>query len=113
MRAGCEHGVDGLVTGVEVGGQNLDHGGRVEGPDSLNSLSKMFRTSIGEIIPRNGGDHDVLKTHPVGGFSDARRFVGFESEGPGGSNGAEMAGAGAAVTSDHERRRAFTPTFPV
>src|SRR5712692_3494070 len=102
MRASCEHGVDGLVGVVEVGGQNFDHGGRVEGPDSFNGLAKMFRTSIGEIIPRNGGDDDVLKTHPVGGFSDARRLVGFESEGPRGSNGAEMAGAGATVAGDHE-----------
>jgi hypothetical protein len=73
----------------------------------------MAGSAITEIIARNRSDDHVLKAHPAGGLSDARRFISLEREGPGGGDSAEMAGASAAVAGDHEGRRALAPTFPV
>ena len=54
----------------------------------------------------------MIEVHAFGGFGDAVRFVGFEGEGFGGFDGAEAAGAGAAIASDHEGGGALAPAFP-
>src|SRR5688500_6540758 len=55
----------------------------------------------------------MLKLHPTRCFRDALRLICFQRERFGGVNGAESAGACAAIACDHESRRAFAPAFPM
>ena len=73
----------------------------------------MFRAAVGEVVAGDGGDDDVLEFEALRGGGDAGGFVGFEGEGFRGGDGAEAAGARAAVAGDHEGGGAAAPAFPM
>jgi len=55
----------------------------------------------------------VTEIESLGGFGDALWFIRFECQWFCGGDGAESAGAGTTIASDHEGRSTTAPTFPV
>ncbi len=81
--------------------------------DRLHRPPEMLRAAVLQIVARHRCDDDVPQLHPARRLRHAPRLVVFERQRLGGADRAKSAGARAAVASDHERRRALAPTFPV
>src|SRR5438552_9568830 len=73
----------------------------------------MFRSTIGQIVAGHGGEDDVLESHAPSAFGDARRLIGFQRKRFSGRDGTKVAIPGAAVSGNHECRRALAPALPV
>ena len=109
---GIEDDLDAPFLGVEVGNQDLDDDRGIHGANRFDRAGKMIRATIFQIISGDGGNDDVLQTHPAHGLGDALRFIFFQRKRPGGGHCAKSTGPGAALTRDHHRRGALAPTFP-
>lgn len=72
----------------------------------------MEGSAIGDVIPGDCGDDDVIEVETLGGFSDALRLISFKSEGLGGFHCTETASTRAAVSSNHEGGGTSGPAFP-
>src|SRR5205085_8966232 len=90
------------VLAQEVRCQDLDAGARALFSDRPDSLRKMLRTAIGEIVAVNRGDNDVGKAELEGGLRDVLRLVWVERTGHAGFHVTEGAGTGAGIAHKHE-----------
>ena len=109
---GLEDDLDAPFLGVKVGNQNLYDNRGIHRANRLDRACKMIRATIFQIVSGDGGNDDVLQTHPAHRLRDAPRFILFQRERFSRSHGAKSAGPGAACTRDHHRRGALAPTFP-
>src|SRR5512138_298212 len=100
MRARSNDGVNGVVAVIEIGGEDLDDGGGIQLANGFDCLPEMAGAAIGKVIAGDGGDDDVLEAHPAGGLGDAQWFISLKGQRFGGGDGAEGAGARAAITGD-------------
>jgi len=72
----------------------------------------MRRTSIGEFVPIDTGDHRVIHTHQIDCFSQMLEFINVERRRIlHRSNSTESAGPCTLLTSDHERGSASSPAI--
>ena len=110
--AGVDDGLEGVIAAVEVRDEDFDDDAGVFAADGFDGACEVEGTAVLEVVAGDGGDDDMIEVHAFGGFGDAVWFVGFEGEGLGGFDGAEAAGAGAAIACDHEGGGSLAPAFP-
>ena len=113
MRIRRENRIDGEIFVEEVRNKDFDNDSRIQFSDLFNGLSEMLRTTIFDVIPRNGSNNDMFQLHPTGGLSNARRLISFERLRFRGAYRAKLTSTCAMIARDHERSSALAPTFPV
>ena len=94
-----------------VGDQRLDRGAGPDGADRLDAAGDVGHPAVGEIVAGDHRQHDVVEIHATHRLGDARRLVECRRQRLACVDEAEAAGAGAAVTEQHQRRRAVGPAF--
>ena len=112
VRTRFHHHFQGVVLAIEVGNENLDRDGGHGFAHGFDRARKVLGTTVGDVVTRDGGDDDVIEAHAFGGFGHALRLVRLQREGFGRFDGAEAAGARAAVTGNHEGGGALAPALP-
>ena len=112
VRGGIEDGSEGFVLAVEVGNQHLNDDCAIATSDCLDGLGKVEGSPIRHIVSSHRGDDDMFQIHPHDSLGHPLGFVRFEGKGFGGGDGTKSAGAGAAVTGNHEGSRTLAPAFP-
>ena len=99
------------VVAFAVGDQQLDRGFGTLGSDRVDGRREHRGTAVGQVVARDACDHDVRETERADCVGHAARLVGVDRERLARVDLAEPARARAAVTEDHECRRAIRPAF--
>jgi hypothetical protein len=108
---GVEDEVEEVGLAFPVGGEDFDGGGGHAVADGADGGGPDGGTAVLEFIAGDGGDDTVAEVHLGDGFGDAGGFSEVVFGGAAGLDGAEITGAGADVTQNHEGGGAAGPAF--
>jgi hypothetical protein len=101
-----------FVFAVEIRHKNFDDDFRIQRADGLDGFAKMIGTTVGKVITRNSGDHDMLEAEAFHPLRDALRLIFFEGERLGGIDGAKSTSPRATITCDHKSSSSPAPALP-
>jgi hypothetical protein len=73
VRARAGDDLQALLFRVKIGRQHFDDDPGCAGAHGFDGAREMERAAVFQIIPRDGGDDDVLELHPDDGLRDALR----------------------------------------
>jgi hypothetical protein len=72
----------------------------------------MISATVGEVVTRHSGDHDMFEAEAFHPLRDTLRLVFLEREGFGCIDGTESTSPRAAIACDHKSGGSPAPTFP-
>ena len=110
FRASFQNAVNGAFIAKEIRRQYFDDGPG-SGADGQNTLIKMIRAAVRQIVARDGGDNNMAQAEAGGGLGDTLRLIGFQFFRLAARHRAKPARPSTDIPENHERGRAPRITF--